>query len=122
MDLKITAIAVILFFVLSPTVLVRLPSGGNKYTVAATHALIFGLLFHLAQTFTKVESFVEGIKGACPKQKNGTDCTGYENCVWNSKLKKCRKLCGDADSLIGKKECNKISSCSWKNGECTYNK
>ena len=63
MDLKITALAVILFFVLSPTVLVRLPSSGNKYVVAAVHALIFGLLFHLAQMFTNTESFEEGARG-----------------------------------------------------------
>lgn len=68
MDLKITALAVVLFFVLSPAVLVRLPSTGNKYTVAATHALIFGVLFHLAQTFTNLESFVEGaaVKSKAP--------------------------------------------------------
>jgi hypothetical protein len=63
MDLKITALAVILFFVLSPTVLVRLPSSGNKYVVAGTHALIFGLLFHLAQMSTNLESFEEGAEG-----------------------------------------------------------
>jgi hypothetical protein len=122
MDLKITALAVILFFVLSPTVLVRLPSSGNKYVVAGTHALIFGILFHLVQTFTNVESFVEGIKGTCAKQKKDTDCTGYENCVWNSKIKKCRNICGDADSLFSKKQCQQSNSCSWDNGECKYNK
>jgi hypothetical protein len=70
MDLKITAIAVILFFVLSPTVLVRLPSGRNKYVVAGTHALVFGILFHLMQTFMNLESFVEGVRsGPLPQYK-----------------------------------------------------
>jgi uncharacterized membrane protein YgcG len=71
MDLKITALAVILFFVLSPTVLVRLPSSGNKYVVAAVHALIFGLLFHLAQTFTNTESFEEGARGGGGGSRGG---------------------------------------------------
>ena len=37
----------LLFFLLSPNVLVRLPPNGNKLTVAATHALIFGVVVYL---------------------------------------------------------------------------
>jgi hypothetical protein len=37
----------LLFFLLSPNVLVRLPPNGNKMTVAATHALIFGVIVYL---------------------------------------------------------------------------
>jgi len=85
MDLKITALAVILFFVLSPTVLVRLPSSGNKYIVAATHALIFGLLFHLVQTFTNLESFVEGNTRACGSYSYSGDCKQASKCKWNGK-------------------------------------
>ena len=36
----------ILFFVLSPGVLLRLPKNGSKFTVAGVHALVFGLIFH----------------------------------------------------------------------------
>jgi hypothetical protein len=115
MDLKITAIAVILFFVLSPTVLLRFPSSGNKYVVAGTHALIFGLLFHLAQTFTQIESFVEGATGICANFKS-EDCTTYDNCVWNDKLKKCRDKC----SSLTKKQCNKKDICSWDGETCNY--
>ena len=38
----------LLFFLLSPNVLVRLPPNGNKLTVAATHALIFGAIVYLS--------------------------------------------------------------------------
>ena len=37
----------LLFFLLSPNVLVRLPPNGNKMTVAATHALIFAVIVYL---------------------------------------------------------------------------
>jgi hypothetical protein len=35
-----------LFFVLTPGILVSLPSGKGKFVVAATHAVIFALVFH----------------------------------------------------------------------------
>jgi hypothetical protein len=41
------AIAV-LFFVLTPGVLLSLPPKGGKLVVAATHAVVFALVFHLA--------------------------------------------------------------------------
>jgi hypothetical protein len=37
-----------LFFVLTPGVLVSLPSGKGKLVVAATHAVLFAFIFHLA--------------------------------------------------------------------------
>ena len=36
----------VLFFVLTPGILLSLPSGGSKTTVAAVHALVFALVFH----------------------------------------------------------------------------
>ena len=37
----------LLFFLLSPNILVRLPPNENKMTVALTHALIFGVIVYL---------------------------------------------------------------------------
>jgi len=39
----------LLFFVLTPGVLLRLPPGGSKMMVAATHAVVFALVYHLTQ-------------------------------------------------------------------------
>ena len=36
----------VLFVALTPGVLVRLPPGGSKWVVAATHAVIFALVYH----------------------------------------------------------------------------
>ena len=40
--------AAILFFLLAPGVFLRLPANGSKMTVAAVHALVFGVIFYLA--------------------------------------------------------------------------
>lgn len=39
--------AAVLFFVLTPGVLLSLPPGGSRTTVALTHAVVFGLVFAL---------------------------------------------------------------------------
>lgn len=46
MNWAVTVYAAILFFVLTPAVLVRLPPNGSKLTVAAVHAVVFALVFH----------------------------------------------------------------------------
>lgn len=46
MNWSVTFYAAILFFVLTPAILVRLPPKGGKFTVAAVHALVFALIFH----------------------------------------------------------------------------
>ena len=37
----------VLFFVLTPGVLLSLPKKGSLYTKAAVHALVFAVVFHL---------------------------------------------------------------------------
>jgi hypothetical protein len=46
MNWAVTVYAAILFFVLTPSVLLRLPTNGSKLTVAAVHALVFAIVFH----------------------------------------------------------------------------
>ena len=49
----------VLFFVLTPGILLRLPKGGSKMAVAATHALIFATLCCFTRRFV-VERFQDG--------------------------------------------------------------
>ena len=42
-----TLYVTILFFLLTPGVLVKLPKQGSKYTVALTHTLIFAIIWQL---------------------------------------------------------------------------
>ena len=46
MGLVVSIYAAILFFLLTPAILLRLPPGGSKWTVAAVHAIVFAILFH----------------------------------------------------------------------------
>ena len=39
--------AVVLFFLLTPGILVSLPPGGSRTTVALTHAVVFGIVWSL---------------------------------------------------------------------------
>ena len=45
MDIGMFVYAALLFFVLSPGILVRIPPNGNKRVVAAVHAVVFGLVW-----------------------------------------------------------------------------
>ena len=46
-----TIYVAILFFILTPTILLRLPPKGNKYTVALVHAIVFAIIFHFTFKF-----------------------------------------------------------------------
>jgi len=46
-----TIYVAVLFFILTPSVLLRLPPKGNKYTVALVHAIVFAIVFHFTYKF-----------------------------------------------------------------------
>ena len=48
MNLVMFIFAAVLFFILTPGILLSLPPGGSKMMVAATHAIVFGLVFSLS--------------------------------------------------------------------------
>ncbi len=54
-------LTVILFFLLTPGILVCLPPGGSKYTVALVHSLIFGLILWFLQS-RKSNGYEDGKK------------------------------------------------------------
>ena len=58
----------VLFFVLTPGVLVSLPHKGKKYTVAAVHALIFAVVWHFTHkaAWYLTEGFAETTVPAKP--------------------------------------------------------
>jgi hypothetical protein len=41
----------VLFFLLTPSILLRLPPKGSKYVVAFVHALVFATVFHFTHKF-----------------------------------------------------------------------
>jgi hypothetical protein len=64
MNVVLFVYAFVLFFVLTPGILLSLPPRGSKLVVAATHALVFALIFVFThKMLMKNFSFVEGAKG-----------------------------------------------------------
>jgi hypothetical protein len=51
MNLTVAIYSAILFFVLSPGVLLRLPSNGSKMTVAGVHAIVFAAVLYFTAGF-----------------------------------------------------------------------
>jgi hypothetical protein len=46
MNLYTAAFAALLFFALTPGVLLSIPPGGSKLAVAATHGVVFAIVYH----------------------------------------------------------------------------
>jgi len=86
MNLWVLLYVAVLFFVLTPGILVSLPSGGSKTTVAAVHALVFALIFHfthkLVWNVTKSVRF-GGLEGFESVNKNGWE---FSNSHFNTPL------------------------------------
>ena len=94
MNWIVSIYAALLFFILTPAILVRLPPKGGKYTVAAFHALVFALVFHFTakmvwQVSRGLEGFQEGVNTtACKNLGDGkgsgltppNDGSGGQNC------------------------------------------
>ena len=48
MNLIMFIVSAVLFFILTPGIILSLPPGGSKTVVALTHAIVFGLVWTLA--------------------------------------------------------------------------
>jgi hypothetical protein len=80
MNLAVAIYSAILFFILSPGVLLRLPSNGSKNTVAAVHALVFAVVLYFTAGFVWRWSMSmsipmmrrEGLDGSTPPKKPST--------------------------------------------------
>ena len=80
--LKWLLFSAVLFYVLSPGVLVTLPPQGTKTTVLLTHAVVFALLHKLLSGFVRQLEFFDmpdsKVPGPCPpgttRRGNGLDC------------------------------------------------
>jgi hypothetical protein len=57
--------SILLFFLLTPGILITLPRKSSKTIVALTHAIVFGIIYHLTHQF--VES-LEGMRPLTPTQ------------------------------------------------------
>ena len=92
MNFVVALYAAILFFILSPNVLLRLPKKGSVKVVAAVHAVVFGLLLlfttqfvsqlHMMLMNSLAPSTKEGIVGnQCSAE---SPCGEGEDCLNNA--------------------------------------
>jgi hypothetical protein len=86
MNIFVTLYTALLFVLLTPNVLVRLPPTGSKLMVAAVHGLIFALVFHF--THKMVWRMTSRIH------------TGFEGMTGS--VKEALAACSDADKHAGK--------------------
>jgi hypothetical protein len=76
----------LLFFVLTPSILVSLPPKGNKFTVAAVHAIIFALIFHFSHKLVHgVLSGFEGFQEGYSCSANKPHCPDKMWCNYQAK-------------------------------------
>jgi len=83
MSLVMNAVVVALFVALTPGVLLRLPPGGSKLTVAVVHGLVFAIALHfIYMNFFRpvvIMGVSEGFGTMCPTTTgmcaNGKSCT-----------------------------------------------
>ena len=78
MSLLVTLYVAVLFFLLTPAILVSLPPKGGKFTVAAVHALVFALIFHFTHKLVwrfgvSLEGMVDSSTTKPTKPKNPTE-------------------------------------------------
>jgi hypothetical protein len=73
MNWAVTVYAAILFFVLTPAILVRLPPKGGKFTVAAVHAVVFAVIFHFTHKLVWQLSMGLGLPVAVHKKEGMED-------------------------------------------------
>lgn len=73
MNWATTVYAAILFFVLTPAVVVRLPPNGSKLVVAGVHAIIFALIYHFTHKLVWKASMSMGMKREGFNGKEGNE-------------------------------------------------
>jgi len=95
MNFVVALYAAILFFILSPNVLLRLPKKGSVKVVAAVHAVIFGLVLFftsglVSQLSMMMSNTMPPVKEGLPGDQcvENDTCEGGELCIEN----KCAKV------------------------------
>lgn len=67
MQVLMSLYVAVLFIVLTPGVLLSLPKGGSKLTVAAVHGLVFALVYRF--TYSAVARLADELEGFQPRFK-----------------------------------------------------
>lgn len=74
MKIIISLFAGLLFFILTPNILLRLPKNGSKYTVAGVHAVVFALAIYLLHLFLESSIHSVNLKEGLDVYYKTSDC------------------------------------------------
>jgi hypothetical protein len=100
MNLIVALYSAVLFVILSPNVLLRIPAKGSKFLVAGVHALVFGIILYFTCGFIwrlsmRIEGFKEGDipakKRSPSSEKKSSTKTGEKKSSMPSSEKKIKK-------------------------------
>jgi len=80
MNFVVALYAALLFFVLSPNVLLRLPKKGSTKVVAAVHAVVFGVLLFFTTGLVSQLHMMMMNSLAPPSRQEGLSCTTKDDC------------------------------------------
>lgn len=81
MNFVVALYSAILFFILSPNVLLRLPKKGSTKVVAAVHAVVFGLLLFFTTGLVSQLHMMLMSSLAPPSRQEGLACTTKDDCA-----------------------------------------
>ena len=83
MQIIMIVYVVVLFVALTPSVLLRLPAGGSKLTVAVVHGLVFATVLYFTQGLVSDALYAEGFQSPLPMRRcmHDGNCARTENCV-----------------------------------------
>lgn len=110
----------VLFFILTPAILLRIPKNGNKYTVAGVHAIVFALLLHFTGKFVwnfsmRMEGFSESIDAA---QRGATGATSGDKPAGAGSAASSTTLDATTLQAIGKAACTRSTNNTTYKGLC----
>jgi hypothetical protein len=109
MDMLMSLLAGLLFFLLTPGILVTLPTKGSKITVALVHAVIFALIYYLTYKVVSKAFYEEFSPIKCKRgetvytKKNKLGNILTQQCITINSLPR-GEMCSQAN--VCKKGCN----------------
>lgn len=76
-----TAFTALLFFVLTPGVILTIPSNGSKIVVAVVHGIVFALVYYLSyKTVWALTRKYEGFQSVCSTEHPDGICPDNYKC------------------------------------------
>jgi len=113
--------AFILFFILTPGIIGKIPAKGDKFTVAIVHAIVFSIIFSIVSIFFKnLGKYKEGASPQfCEKVVTSCSTTGGGGCKTECDRGKCTTKCNPIKTTCSTQSGQRDTSvCKGTYGSC----